>query len=166
MGKIMKQGRVVIVLAGRHAGKKAVVVRHFDEGKKDKKAKFAQALVAGVERYPLKVTKRMSSKRIEKRSRLKAFVKTVNYNHLLPTRYMLNQDFEFKGVVSDDKLQKIPAKKATMSADDKQAREDALKSRKTMKQEVRKLFQEKYKQPRDKADKTNHVGFFFKKLRF
>ena len=34
MGKIMKQGRVVILLAGRYAGKKAVVVKQYDEGKK------------------------------------------------------------------------------------------------------------------------------------
>lgn len=30
----MKQGRVVILLAGRHAGKKAIIVRQYDEGKK------------------------------------------------------------------------------------------------------------------------------------
>ena len=30
----MKQGRVVILLAGRHAGKKAVVVKQYDDGKK------------------------------------------------------------------------------------------------------------------------------------
>ena len=58
MGKIMKPGRVVILLAGRHAGKKAIIVRQHDDGKKDKK--FAHALVAGIEKYPLKVTKRMS----------------------------------------------------------------------------------------------------------
>lgn len=30
----MKPGRVVILLAGRHAGKKAIIVRQNDEGKK------------------------------------------------------------------------------------------------------------------------------------
>jgi len=30
----MKPGRVVIVLAGRHAGKKAIIVRQHDDGKK------------------------------------------------------------------------------------------------------------------------------------
>jgi hypothetical protein len=30
----IKPGRVCIILAGRHAGKKAVVVKQFDEGKK------------------------------------------------------------------------------------------------------------------------------------
>jgi hypothetical protein len=30
----MKPGRVVILLAGRHAGKKAIIVKQYDEGKK------------------------------------------------------------------------------------------------------------------------------------
>jgi ribosomal protein L14E/L6E/L27E len=30
----MKPGRVVILLAGRHAGKKAIIVRQHDDGKK------------------------------------------------------------------------------------------------------------------------------------
>lgn len=47
---------------------------------------YSHALVAGVERAPLKVTKRMSKKRIAKRSKLKPFVKVVNYSHLMPTR--------------------------------------------------------------------------------
>jgi large subunit ribosomal protein L27e len=81
----MKAGRVVILLAGRRAGKKAVIVKQYDEGKKGKT--FGHALVAGVERCPLKVTKKMSVKRIEKRSKLKPFVKFVNYNHILPTRF-------------------------------------------------------------------------------
>lgn len=34
MGKFIKAGRVVICLQGRYAGKKAVVVKTFDEGSK------------------------------------------------------------------------------------------------------------------------------------
>jgi large subunit ribosomal protein L27e len=30
----MKPGRIVILLAGRHAGKKAIIVRQHDDGKK------------------------------------------------------------------------------------------------------------------------------------
>ena len=50
------------MLAGRHAGKKAIIVKQHDDGKKDKR--FAHALVAGIERNPLKVTKRMSDKKV------------------------------------------------------------------------------------------------------
>lgn len=45
--------KVVIILSGRYAGKKAVIVKSFDEG--DPQRPFGHALVAGVERCPLKV---------------------------------------------------------------------------------------------------------------
>ena len=120
----MKAGRVVILLAGRRAGKKAVIVKNFDDGKKGKP--FSHALVAGVERYPLKVTKRMSKKKVERRSKVTPFVKVVNYNHLLPTRFMVTGEFakensELKSVVTEDKL----ANKET---------------RKNLKRDVRKIF--------------------------
>ena len=103
----MKPGRVVILLAGRRAGKKAVIVKQFDEGKKGKT--FAHALVAGVERAPLKVCKRMSKLKIKRRSTLKPFAKVVNYNHLLPTRFQVTGEFaqsghELKTVVTEDKM--------------------------------------------------------------
>jgi large subunit ribosomal protein L27e len=81
-------------------------------------------LVAGIERYPLKVTKRMSQKKIERRTKVKPFVKVVNYNHIMPTRYIVGTDIELKGVVSEEKL----ANK---------------ESRKQMKREVRKILTEK-----------------------
>lgn len=128
----MKPGRVVILLAGRHAGKKAIIVKQNDDGKKVtlripyslQDRKFAHALVAGIERYPLKVTRNMSQKKIERRSKVKAFVKTVNYNHIMPTRYMVATDFDLKTVVTDEKL----SNKDT---------------RKQAKREVRKLFNDK-----------------------
>ena len=90
----MKAGRVVILLAGRRAGKKAVIVKPYDEGSKKGTGKqFPHALVAGVEREPLKVHKRMKKGKIEKRSRVKPFVKFVNYNHLLPTRFQVGGEF-------------------------------------------------------------------------
>jgi len=81
-------------------------------------------LVAGIERYPLKVTKRMSQKKIERRTKVKAFVKTVNYNHIMPTRYLISGDIDLKNVVSEDKLSN-------------------KETRKQMKRELKKLFQEK-----------------------
>ena len=49
MGKIMKTGKVVLLLSGRYAGRKAVVVRPSDDGTSDKP--FSHALVAGIDRY-------------------------------------------------------------------------------------------------------------------
>jgi len=62
MGKFIKTGRVVLLLSGRYAGKKAVIVKTFDEGNKERK--FGHALVAGIERPPRVVTRRMSAKKI------------------------------------------------------------------------------------------------------
>merc|ERR1739840_52813 len=88
MGKIMKQGKVVLVLSGRFAGRKAIIVKPNDEGTSDKP--FGHALIAGIDRYPRIVTKRMSKKKVKQRSKIKPFLKVVNYNHLMPTRYSVD----------------------------------------------------------------------------
>ena len=58
----------------------------YDDGTNDKP--YGHALVAGVDRYPRKVTKTMGKKKIKQRSKLKSFVKVYNFNHLMPTRYV------------------------------------------------------------------------------
>jgi large subunit ribosomal protein L27e len=85
MGKIMKAGKVCILLGGRYSGKKAIIVKNSDDGTTDRP--YGHALVAGIEKYPRKVTRRMSKKRIGIKSRLRPFlkVKRLNYN---VTRYM------------------------------------------------------------------------------
>ena len=62
---IVKSGKVVIILAGRHAGKKAVVIKNIEDGNDDKR--FSHCLVAGIARGPRKVTRGMSKKKVEKR---------------------------------------------------------------------------------------------------
>lgn len=123
MVKFMRANKVVILLNGRYAGKKAVIVKNFDEGDKGHRH-YGYAVVAGVARAPLKVTRSMSQKRIAKRSKLKPFVKIVNYNHLMPTRYAL--DVDLKSVV------------------DREAIDDAGQ-RTAMRKEVKKLFEERHK---------------------
>ena len=73
MGKIMKQGKVVLILNGRYAGRKAIVVKNNDEGTSERP--YGHAVVAGIERYPRKVIKRMSKEKIKQRSKIKTFVK-------------------------------------------------------------------------------------------
>lgn len=73
MGKIMKQGKVVLVLSGRYAGRKAIIMKTFDDGTSDKQ--YGHAMVAGIDRYPRKVHKRMGKIKIHKRSKVKPFVK-------------------------------------------------------------------------------------------
>ena len=108
----MKPGRVCLVLNGRFAGKKAIIVQNLDKGTATKK--FPHALVAGIQRAPLAVTKKMGKKRLAKRSKVKPFIKFVNFNHLLPTRYTVT-NFNLAAVKTDvlkDKEQKIAAKKS------------------------------------------------------
>ena len=68
--KFLKAGKVVLLLNGRMAGKKAVIVKTFDEGTADRP--YGHCLVAGIQKYPLKITKQMSEKKIAKRSKVSA----------------------------------------------------------------------------------------------
>ena len=73
IGKIMKSVKVVLILGGRYAGRKAIIVKNYDDGTTEKP--YGHALVAGIERYPRKVTAKMSKKKLVKRSKIKSFVK-------------------------------------------------------------------------------------------
>ncbi|RIA95095.1 ribosomal L27e protein family-domain-containing protein [Glomus cerebriforme] len=136
MVKFLKPGKVAIVLSGRYAGKKVVIVKNFDEGTKERP--YGHAVVAGIERYPLKVTRKMGQKRIAKRSRIKPFIKVINYNHLMPTRYTFELE-DLKQTVTQDCF-KEPSQ------------------RNTAKKAVKKALQERYKAGKSK--------WFFTKLRF
>merc|ERR1712044_55878 len=136
MGKFLKQGKVVLVLGGRYAGRKAVIVKNYDEGTQDKP--YGHALVAGIDRYPRKVTKKMGKKKIKQRSKVKSFVRTYNFNHLMPTRYSVDVNFD-KGVVNKDSF-----------------RDPALRWK--ARREVKAKLEERYK--------TGKNRWFFQKLRF
>lgn len=81
-----------------------VIVQPQDSG--SKAHPFSYAIVAGIERYPLKVTRRMGKKTVEKRSRVKPFIKVVNYNHLMPTRYTLELE-GLKGTVTPETFKEV-----------------------------------------------------------
>jgi large subunit ribosomal protein L27e len=88
------------MLNGRYAGRKAIVVKTYDEGHGDRK--FAHAIVAGIDRYPRKITRAMGKKKVQKRSKIKPFIKCVNYSHIMPTRYVA--DIDLKKVLDDEVL--------------------------------------------------------------
>ena len=50
-----------------------VVIKQHDEGNKEHG--FPYVIAAGIERYPLKVNKRMGAKKLARRSKIKPFVK-------------------------------------------------------------------------------------------
>ncbi|CAK7345224.1 unnamed protein product [Dovyalis caffra] len=100
MVKFLKPNKAVIILQGRYAGRKAVIVKHFDDGTRDRP--YGHCLVAGIKKYPSKVIRKDSAKKTAKKSRVKCFIKLVNYQHLMPTRYTL--DVDLKDTVSPDCL--------------------------------------------------------------
>lgn len=81
-----------------------VIIQPLDTGSKSHP--FPHALVAGIERYPSQITRRMSKVRQAKRSKVKPFIKTINYNHLMPTRYTLELE-GLKGVVTNDTFKEV-----------------------------------------------------------
>ena len=105
---ILKPGRIVIVLAGRYAGKKACILQ-VSGASGDRK--HASVLVCGVARYPKKITRALikadeaaGTKKVEKRCVIKPFVKVLNQNHVMPTRFTLDVHEQLKGVVGDASL--------------------------------------------------------------
>merc|ERR1712121_212289 len=123
-GKFMKSGKVVLVLHGRFAGRKAIIVKNHDDGTQDKP--YGHCLVAGIDRYPRKVTRRMGKKKIKDRSRIKPFMKVYNFNHLMPTRYSVDLNFE-KTVVNKDAF-RDPALKSKAKRDIKAKLEERYKT--------------------------------------
>ena len=99
-----------------------VIIQPVDTGSKTHP--YGHALVAGIERYPSKITRRMSKTRQEKRSKVKPFIKVINYNHLMPTRYTLELE-GLKGVVTADTFKEVSQ------------REDAKKT-------IKKALEERY----------------------
>jgi large subunit ribosomal protein L27e len=136
-------GKVVIVLAGRHAGKKAVVVKTFDEGNSDKR--FSHCLIAGLARGPRKITKSMNKAKVAKT--MKPFIKYINVRHIFPTRYVVDLDL----------------KKAVDEADlvDAERKVDVKKN-------LKKLFSDRYLNQKEVSSEKKAQGstYFFQKLRF
>jgi large subunit ribosomal protein L27e len=149
MVRFIKPGRVVVILSGRNAGKKAVVVKCYDDVTKDRA--FPHCLVAGVKKPPLFITPKMHEKKQERRTRVSSFVKYVNYRHLLPTRYVVTGDIDLKGIVTDEKM-------------------GSIKLRKDLRKEIKNLFTKKYTSQATvkKGEKAGslHTKFLFSKLRF
>lgn len=104
------------MLAGRRAGKKAIIVKQLDDGKK--KRKFGHALVVGIERPARKVTSSMTKKRLARRATVKPFVKYVNNNHMLATRFIVKEDkdFDFRNNITEEQLENKEARKELLKS--------------------------------------------------
>ena len=113
-----------------------------DDGTADKK--FPHAVVAGIEVAPRKVTRSMNKKTIKRKTKVKPFIKALNYTHILPTRYVVDIDL----------------KKAEEKTEDKKAQKKA----------IRKILEERYLDQAAAAAKSERksqgTSYFYKKLRF
>eukprot|EP01070_Trichotokara_eunicae_P004065 Trichotokara_eunicae@DN3731_c0_g1_i1.p1 len=144
--RLIRPSRVVLVLQGRFAGKKGIVLNTFDNGTKTRR--FPHALVAGVAKPPGRITKRTKKKAIIRKSKFTVFVKFVNYVHLLPTRYSAST-IDVKALVGQVDLSDAHEKeKARMM--------------------IKKVLEEKFMNPKsDKGDKVaKELVFLRQKHRF
>lgn len=101
--------------SGRFAGKKAVVAKSYDDGNKVhiftmQKYRFPHLLVAGIARNPRNIKRRINKKKFIKKTGVKTFLKHVNQNHVMPTRFVVN-DFEFKDL-KDETLKTVETRSA------------------------------------------------------
>merc|ERR1712168_1673072 len=125
MVKVYKQGRVAIVLKAN------------DEGTSDRP--YEHALIAGIERYPRPVTRKMSAKKVERRCRIRPFFQNINLKHLMPTRYS----------VAD-----LPFDRTILNKD---ASKDLVKKRRA-RSHIKSVFESRYQ--------TGKNRWFFEKLKF
>ena len=137
---LIQPGRFVVMLQGRHAGKKALVLAAYPEATGDRK--FPYAVVMGIESYPKKVTKEMTQEQLVKKTQVKLFVKAVNFNHIMLTRHTLKEDDLFK---------KISVEKVVASLKDAPAKKQVLT-------EAAVVLRQKYL--------NNKMSWFFKPLKF
>ena len=135
-GKFMKPRKLVLVLTSHYSRRKVVIVKSIDDGTSN--WPYCHALVAGIDRYPHKMTAAMGKKKIAKRSKIKSSVKVYNYNHLMPPRYSVD----------------IPLDKTVVNKD--VFRDPALKRK--ARREAKVKFEERCKTSKNK--------WFFQKLRF
>ena len=143
MVKFYKPGKIVVVLNGRFAGRKGVIVKSNYESVKDRK--FPHCMVVGLSHGPRKPTKKNLAKlqaKIKKlesqentSDRVKAlksfgiFIKTYNMSHLLATRYTLKDELGLaKSIAKIDELdKKIKEDKVIIDNKEKSKKEENAK---------------------------------------
>ena len=148
MVKFYKQGKVVLVLNGRYAGHKGIIIKSNYESVKDRKYPHCQ--VVGLAKGPRKPTKKNIAKlqarikKLESQKDIKAlksfgvFIKTYNMSHLLATRYTVKEDF---GIAKSlEKLEKIDKKikedKAVIESKEKNKKEENQKELEELKKKL------------------------------
>ena len=145
MVKFYKPGKIVVILNGRYAGRKGVIVKSNYESVKDRK--YPHCMVVGLSKGPKKPTKKNIAKmkaqieqlessekenaadRVKRLKSFGIFIKTYNMSHLLATRYTLKDDLSIaKSVAKIDELdKKIKEDKAALDNKEKNKKEENTK---------------------------------------
>ena len=145
MVKFYKPGKIFVILNGRYAGRKGVIVKSNYESVKDRK--YPHCMVVGLSKGPKKPTKKNIAKmkaqieqlessekenaadRVKRLKSFGIFIKTYNMSHLLATRYTLKDDLSIaKSVAKIDELdKKIKEDKAAVENKEKNKKEENAK---------------------------------------
>ena len=145
MVKFYKPGKIVVILNGRYAGRKGVIVKSNYESVKDRK--YPHCMVVGLSKGPKKPTKKNIAKmqaqikqlessdkenaadRVKRLKSFGIFIKTYNMSHLLATRYTLKDDLSIaKSVAKIDELdKKIKEDKVAVENKEKSKKEENAK---------------------------------------
>ena len=149
MVKFYKPGKIVIVLNGRYAGKKGIIVKSNYESVKDRK--YPHCMVVGLSNGPRKPTKKNlariqakikklesqenSSDKVKSLKSFGVFIKTFNMSHLLATRYTLKDELGLvKAIGKIDELEKkIKDDKTMIENKEKNKKEENSKELEEMK---------------------------------
>ncbi|XDB63643.1 hypothetical protein AB1E18_016970 [Capra hircus] len=98
-GQVYDTQNVMLVLAGHHSERKAVIMKNIDDGTSDRI--YNHVLVAGIDCYPCKVTRAIGKKKTAKKSKIKSSVKFYHSNQLRPAKYSVDNPLD-KAVINKD----------------------------------------------------------------
>ena len=149
MVKFYKPGKIVVVLNGRYAGKKGIIVKSNYESVKDRK--YPHCMVVGIAKGPRKPTKKNiaklqakikeleskdnSSDKIKALKSFGIFIKTYNMSHLLATRYTLKDELGIAKSVAkiDELVKKVKEDKIEIDNKEKSKKEEDAKALEALK---------------------------------
>mmetsp|Transcript_6294 Transcript_6294/g.14469 ORF Transcript_6294/g.14469 Transcript_6294/m.14469 type:complete len:145 (-) Transcript_6294:1002-1436(-) len=97
MVELYKSGRVIIILNGKHAGKKGFVI----ESSKLKNNPTRKVLILGIKKELKNIKRNMKNNKILNRLKFKTFFKMINVKHVFPTRYVVEIDETLKNFVEE-----------------------------------------------------------------
>merc|ERR1719213_1405439 len=109
MVKFFKDGKIVVLLQGRYAGKKALILKTMDDNTKERP--YGHCVVVGVAKSPLPITKAMCKP-------TPRMNKMVNFTHVMPTRYSVESSMtkSLKAHLSADTFSDPSVKKKFLKA--------------------------------------------------